>query len=142
MSEVDMSEAGRAERERVDREQWLGRFPGGIPPYPTSTPEEDAHWARWAEAREAVKAELKKMEKREAHKKTDEFMRQKVAKDQAKEAMKAELDQEMPIVETESEADMSESASVSAKPAAEPKAAGRCKEGDLRRRSPKPQLYL
>ena len=84
-----MTEAGRAERDRVDREQWLGRFPGGIPPYPTTTPEEEAHWAKWAEEREAAKAKMEKIEKREA--------------------MEAVLDQKMSNGESESEEDMSES---------------------------------
>ena len=52
--EVDMTEAGRAERDRVDREQWLGRFPGGIPPYPTTTPEEEAHWAKCESVRQKL----------------------------------------------------------------------------------------
>ena len=49
-----MTEAGRAERDRVDREQWLGRFPGGIPPYPTTTPEEEAHWAKCESVRQKL----------------------------------------------------------------------------------------
>ena len=52
--EGDMTEAGRAERDRVDREQWLGRFPGGIPPYPTTTPEEEAHWAKCESVRQKL----------------------------------------------------------------------------------------
>ena len=55
-SEVEMT---KEELERLDRELWKKKFPGGHPPYPVRTPEEEAYWAEWAESREA-RLELEK----------------------------------------------------------------------------------
>ena len=97
-SEVEMT---KERRERLDRKLWKKKFPGGIPPFPVPTPEEDAYWIEWFEAREA-RLELEKQ---------------------------AEAEGRQPEVNEPEGASSSASSSASAKPAATPKEAGRCKEG-------------
>ena len=94
--EVEMT---KVVRKRLDREPWKKKFPGGKPPFPVSTPEEDAYWAEWAETRDA----------------------------------RLEQERQTETEGTQSEVDETEraSSSASAKPAATPKEAGRCKEGDF-----------
>ena len=97
-SEVEMT---KERRERLDRKLWKKKFPGGIPPFPVPTPEEDTYWIEWFEAREA-RLELEKQ---------------------------AEAEGRQPEVNEPEGASSSASSSASAKPAATPKEAGRCKEG-------------
>ena len=105
--------AAEAEQDRADRESWLTRFPSGYPPFPTTTPEEAAYWAKAFEDREAEMA------------KQGEIQR-------VLELSRDVQDQKMTSSESESEdEDMSESASMSARPAAIPKASGRCTEGNF-----------
>ena len=87
-------------RERLDRKLWKKKFPGGIPPFPTPfSPETDAYWREWFEAREA-----------------------RLALEKQAEAEGSQSDFNEPE---------DASSSVSTRPAAIPKAAGRCREGDF-----------
>jgi hypothetical protein len=99
-SELPFAEMSKEQQERFDRKLWRRQFPSGVPPYPTPfTPETESYWRRWATAKEEAREDLEKLTEAEV----DEFN----------------------FKEPEDET----SSSVSTRPAAIPKAAGRCREG-------------
>ena len=92
----------KEKREQIDRKLWMRKFPNGIPPYPTPfSPETEAYWQEWAEARGRARREMENLTEEEAN--------------------------QFAIKEPEDET----SSTISTRPAAIPKAEGRCKEGRL-----------
>ena len=100
--ELPFAEMSKEKREQIDRKLWMRKFPNGIPPYPTPfSPETEAYWQEWAEARGRARREMENLTEEEAN--------------------------QFAIKEPEDET----SSTISTRPAAIPKAEGRCKEGRL-----------